>query len=82
MSGPFSCARCGRPQSEHLLANFSDGNLLGREIQICPTATYAAEPDINTFYGENPHLTNVKLKRSPYPSKSARHHQNQKRSRG
>ncbi len=39
------CANCNRPIFEHYPANYADGPLVGRRLEVCPTAVFQAKPD-------------------------------------
>ena len=42
MSEP--CRNCGRPEDEHLLANFADGAKVGAALLVCRSCTYQPLP--------------------------------------
>jgi hypothetical protein len=34
------CDRCGHPQNDHWVVNFSDGPHVGGPVWVCPTAIF------------------------------------------
>ncbi len=45
MPGAQICANCGRQLAEHHPANYADGPLIGRRLEVCPIAIFAPLPD-------------------------------------
>ena len=45
MSGETICKRCGAREDAHLLVNYSDGGIVGAAALLCPTSTFASDPE-------------------------------------
>ena len=46
-----TCKHCGQSKSEHKLANYSDGPMIGLEFLVCPFATFEAKTETNLSGG-------------------------------
>ena len=38
------CILCGNVEQRHIPANYSDGNLIGATVLVCPTAMFTPNP--------------------------------------
>ena len=45
------CTNCGRPKSEHRLANYADGAFVGEAFTVCPTAVFSDTPMVRCADG-------------------------------
>jgi hypothetical protein len=39
-----TCENCGKPRDEHRVVNWSEGQHVGKELEVCPSATWKEAP--------------------------------------